>query len=372
MAKSIALKLFGWMLVLFIVCYLGLTLFPSNTGSANKSLFFVSGKLDFFQRWSNWDGSAYATIAEKGYYTNEDYAFFPFYPLAIKVVSHVTFGNYPLSALLISWFCLFFALFFLYKLVKLDFNSDIAEKTLNYLLIFPFSFFLIAAYTESIYLFLTVASFYYFRKFSYLKASVFGAFSTATRVIGISIFPAIIFEIIEKRNVIKNKKIFFLMLIPTGLLSYMFYLFKNKGNAFYFLDAVNKYWQRDQATYPFKVLLSYVKNFILHPGNPFTSRDSTLICLEFLFSSLFLLLIIFVWFKIRKSYAVYAFLAWSFPLMTGRTGSMLRYVLVLFPCFIALGFLGNKYKSFNKFYLLLSGMLLAVFAISFINGYWVG
>jgi hypothetical protein len=59
------------------------------------------------------------------------------------------------------------------------------------------------------------------------------------------------------------------------------------------------------------------------------------------------------------------------PLATGRTGSMLRCILVLFPCFIALALIGNKNKNFDKFYMLLSCMLLALFAISFINGYWV-
>jgi Gpi18-like mannosyltransferase len=371
--KYLIKKVASWMLALFIVTYLGLSLFPMSSSSGRPCEYFVfqPDKLNFLQRWSYWDGGGYLAIAENGYKTINSYAFFPFYPLVIKIVSYVTFGNYLLSGLFVSWICFFFSLYFLYKLVRLDFDRDIAEKTLNYLLLFPFSFFFLATYTESIYLLLTVSSFYYLRKSAYLKASIFGLFSTATRVAGIGIFPAFIFEIVEKWNTIRSKTVYFLTFIPLGLLSYMSYLYANKGNALYFLYVVNKFWQRDQITHPFKVLMSYVKNFLIHPGNPFTSRDSTIICLEFIFSLVFLYLTIFVWFKIRKSYAVYAFLAWSLPLTTGRTGSMLRYVIILFPCFIALAIIGNRYKNFNKFYLFSSAMLLAVFAISFINGYWI-
>jgi Gpi18-like mannosyltransferase len=370
--KNIAIKLTGWTLALFMVCYLGLTFFPVTANSVNMDLSFLSGKLDFFQRWSNWDGGAYLRIAEKGYgIMDTDYAFFPAYPLAIKLVSFITLGNYLFSAQLVSWFSLFFSLIFLYKLVRLDFSSEVAEKTLNYLLIFPTSFFLLATYTEPMYLFFTIASLYYFRKFSYFKSSVFGAISTAVRIVGINIFPAILFEMIENKKIKKSKTIFAVILIPVGLLAYMLYCFLNKGNALYFTYIHDKYWQRDQITYPFKVLLAYIKNFFLHPGNPFTSRDSSIICLEFLVSVIFLALIVFVWLKVRRSYALYALLVWSMPLITGRTGSMLRCVLVLFPCFIALALIGNKYKNFDKFYLFLSAMLLAVFAISFINGYWI-
>jgi hypothetical protein len=56
--------------------------------------------------------------------------------------------------------------------------------------------------------------------------------------------------------------------------------------------------------------------------------------------------------------------------MTGRSGSILRYVLAAFPCFIILAILG-KNKNFDQFYTLLSSFLLGLFVVSFINGYWV-
>ncbi|MDP2637846.1 MAG: mannosyltransferase family protein [Candidatus Levybacteria bacterium] len=361
--KDLLLKQIGWTLIIIIVSYLGLSFFPINADSM---------KLNYLQRWSDWDGFAYLGIAENGYgHSGGGYAFFPVYPITIKIVSYFLLGNYLLSALIISWFSLFFASLYLHKLVRLDFNKDISDKTLKYILVFPFSFFFLAAYTESIYLLLTVSAFYYFRKSLYLKSSFLGMLATAARVVGIAIFPALIFEVLQNKNIKKGRKIYSLALIPVGLLGYMFYLFLTRGNAFYFIEAVSTYFGRDQITYPFKALFSYVKNYILPFGNVFASRDSALVTMEFAFSVLFLILIIFVWFKVRKSYAIYAFVAWSMPLMTGRTGSMLRYVLILFPCFIALGILGSKYESFNKFYLFLSSMLLAIFLISFINGYWV-
>lgn len=374
--KKIFINLFIWTLSIYIVTYLGLTLLPVDKNPSGKGrLDFITIENNYLQRWSNWDGGAYTAIAEKGYSSNAFYAFFPFYPITIKLTSFLLFGNYFLSALVISWTSLLFSLFFLYKLVLLDFNEHIAEKTIIYLLIFPFSFFLLATYTESLFLLLTISSFYFLRNYKLLRSSFLGALSSATRITGIAILPAFICEIfLENKNFFISsfkRKIILILVLPLGLLSYIYFLFLTKGDPLYFLTSVRVYHSRTQITYPFKVLLSYIKNFILSPGNPFTSSDSVIIVLEFLVSVIFFILILFVWLKIRRSYAIYAFLAWSLPLITGRTGSMLRYVIILFPCFILLAILGKKYEYFNKFYILLSTLLLALFSVRFINFFWV-
>ncbi len=374
--KKIFINLFIWTLCLYILTYLGLTLLPVNKNISGKGrIDFITIENNYLQRWSNWDGGAYTIIAEKGYFSNSAYAFFPFYPVVIKLFSFLLYSNYLLSALIISWISFYLSLFFLYKLTLIDFCEDIAEKTVNYLLVFPFSFFFLATYTESLFLLLTISSFYFLRNSKLLRSSFLGALSSATRITGIAILPAFMYEFFfENRKDFRTfftSKIISILVLPLGLLSYIYFLFLTKGDPLYFLTSVKTYHSRTQITYPFKVLLSYIKNFIFSRGNPFTSSDSVIIALEFLVSVIFFILIIFVWFKIRRSYAIYAFLAWSLPLITGRTGSMLRYVIILFPCFIFLALLGKKYEYFNKFYILLSILLLALFSIRFINFYWV-
>jgi 4-amino-4-deoxy-L-arabinose transferase-like glycosyltransferase len=50
-----------------------------------------------------------------------------------------------------------------YQLVREDFGSEIAERAVLYLAIFPTAFFFAAAYNESLFLCLALLSFYYMR-----------------------------------------------------------------------------------------------------------------------------------------------------------------------------------------------------------------
>lgn len=366
MAKKLFSQFLIWLLAIFLVSYLGLTLLPVVTKEGYQ---LQSRNLSFWARWANWDGGAYLTIAEKGYNLSrsEQYAFFPLYPLVIKIVNFI-FRNYLLSGLLISWTACFLTIYFLYKLASLDFSNQIAQRTVNYFLVFPFSFFLLATYSESLFLFLVVSSFYFLRKSNSVKASVLGMLATATRVTGLALIPALTIEALEKTKFKIRKEFACLIILPLGFGSYLWYQLRTTGNPFFFLKAVQIYWQRDQFTFPFKVILSYFVHF--QPADFFQFRDNSLVSLEIITSLFFLSLILISWGKLRKSYFWYSLFVWSLPLVTGRSGSVLRYVLAAFPCFIVLAIFG-KNKSFDRFYSLLSLMLLGLFLVGFINGYWV-
>ncbi|MDI6811050.1 MAG: hypothetical protein QMD80_05165, partial [archaeon] len=73
----------------------------------------------------------------------------------------------------------------IYKLVKIDYSHSTALKSVFYLSIFPTSYFLIAGYTESLFLFLTIGCFYYVRKGNWLPAGVMGMLASATRITGL-------------------------------------------------------------------------------------------------------------------------------------------------------------------------------------------
>jgi Gpi18-like mannosyltransferase len=364
--KRITILFLFWLISLLAISYLGAVLFPHS----ENHIFILGKSPNIFYALSNWDGQAYLTIAKDGYNNDNLFAFFPLYPLFVKFGSVILFNNYLLSALAISWFSLLFAIILLWKLVRLDFPKSVADKTLIYLLLFPFSFFFIATYTESLFLLATVAGFYFFRRENYIASSIFGIAATATRVIGPAVAVSLFFEMLIERK-ISPKPITSLLVSFLGLFSFVFYLWHIKHKAVFFIFSVQEYYERTQLTYPFKVLFSYVKNFVIHPNNILATRDSTIIAMEFFVSLIFFATIILVWKRVNKSYAIFCLISWALPLMTGRTGSMLRYVIILFPCFIVFALLGSKYPWFHKAYIFLSTLLLAIFAISFINGYWV-
>src|SRR5471032_2484403 len=133
--------------------------------------------------WGRWDAEHYIGIAEQGYHGTE-VAFFPLYPLLIRIVGSVT-GSHLIAGLLISNIASFFWLLFFYKLVEHQFNRQVAHRATFYISIFPTAVFFSAVYSESLFFALTVASFYYIRERKWLVAGAIGFFAALTRVEGV-------------------------------------------------------------------------------------------------------------------------------------------------------------------------------------------
>jgi len=73
--------------------------------------------------------------------------------------------------------------------------------------------------------------------------------------------------------------------------------------------------------------------------------------------------------KVRPSYLLFSFLSFLLPTLTGTFSSMPRYILVLFPIYIVLATIKNKYVR----YLILSihFILLFICTMLFTRGYWI-
>src|SRR5438552_777431 len=80
-----------WILAILFISFLGFSALPHSGNFSN----------DFLKSLGNWDGGHFLGIAQYGYKENFQYAFFPLYPLLIKVVNGII-QNYFWSAILIS------------------------------------------------------------------------------------------------------------------------------------------------------------------------------------------------------------------------------------------------------------------------------
>ena len=94
--------------------------------------------------------------------------------------------------------------------------------------------------------------------------------------------------------------------------------------------------------------------------------------LEFGVGILFLILVIYCFFKLRLSYAIYALFAYLIPTLSGSFSSMPRYVLVVFPAFIMMALYLEKVPRIYR-YVIFSGMLIlmAISTALFWRGYWI-
>lgn len=301
--------------------------------------------------WGVWDSGNYVDISGMWYPTDMAssyiglYAFFPFYPLLMKLLGMVTCNTY-LAGLIISNVCLLISCIYLYRLVKLDHDEDTALRSVTYLFLFPCAFILSGVFTEGIFLTLLIACFYYARKSNWLYVGLLGFCLALTRSIGIlTLLPMICIYYgwltLDMKAILRGPKqllrtvlertrpdLAFLLLIPAGLGFLMAYDYYLTGDALMFMH-IQRLWGGELSN-PLAVLagrLLSVGN--LSPGN-----------LPYLFGAFFTLatlaaLLVF-YKRIGLPYLLFGLYAIMVPLSGGiATGlSMPRFILIIFPLFI--------------------------------------
>lgn len=192
--KFILVVFSGWRIIISFIAYFGLTVFPVHLG--NHLTEWATPDTDFWMRWSNWDGGHFRGIAENGYLIFQ-VVFFPLYPFLIRALMFLGIPSLW-GGLIISNLSIVFALFFLYKLTLLDFDVSTAKKAVFTALAFPTAFYFGAVYSESLFLLLTVASFYFARQKRWYLSLVLASFSSVVRLAGLVVIFCIGIEYILK------------------------------------------------------------------------------------------------------------------------------------------------------------------------------
>jgi len=374
--KELLKKLVIWRLLLLLVAIIAAVFIPLNSSySAQTEVFSLQ---NIASMWSNFDGLHYLSLAEYGYshpFTHMLFAFFPVYSWLIGALA--ISKAYLASGLLISHLSLFFAIYFLYKLIKIDFSEKIAKTTIFLTLIFPASFFFGSVNTESFFFLISVLVFYFARKKQFLLAVLFACLASATRLVGIFLWPALLIEfwLANKKNIkntLLNPKFILMTIPPLGLISYMKYQFVKTGDYLFFITSQPGFGASraiDKLILLHQVFFRYFKMIFTVD---FLTATYFAVALEFLCGALFLYLIILSFKKTRLSYAFYALLSYLAPTFTGTFSSMPRYVNVIFPAFIVLAiWFAKRKKKTQKIYSFISILLLIISTILYTRGFFV-
>jgi Gpi18-like mannosyltransferase len=333
-----------------------------------KEKWFHAPTKNLVELFFTWDSGWYISIVEHGYQFHpgkvSNVVFFPLYPLLVKLLSLAV--NAKLAGFIISNAALFLAVAYLYRLIMLDYEEpEIASKAVFYLLVAPASFFFSIFYTEALFLFLAVSSFYYAREKAWLIASLLGFLAALTKSLGVFLVIPLLFEYFDvthghlRIEISKVKKDFlYLLLVPAGLFTYMAYLYFTFGNPFVFSHASDA-WHRKF------VLLTTTLQTVKHhqPFYKYIFMGSILIALA--------LLVFIIYRKLRISYLVYCGLFMFFYLSSNLLDSLPRYLSVLFPLYIGLALLSRKNDNWSCLITVFSIMFLTLFTILFTNGYWM-
>jgi len=316
----------------------------------------------FVNLHARWDSEFYIDIAQNGYscasQTLCNSVFFPFYPFLIKIFSFLPSIDFYLAGFLISNLSLFLAVIAFYNLLLLKYSPQIAKKGIWFLLIFPTSFFFTAIYTESLFLLLSILCFYFTFKGKWKTAGLMGLLASFTRITGFLLFFPMIWEFFRKKKRL-SFEISWLGLSLLGPIAFFSYHWQKFGDFFLFFK-VEKLWGRSLFTLNWDHF-----QLLADPAKVNLFLDSLIL--------VFVLIgIIFVWKRIRKSYALYMGLTLAAPLATGTLMSINRYVLVLFPFYILTAVWAEKNPKFERVYILVSLLLLALYTTLFVNNYWAG
>lgn len=335
--------------------------------------------------WANFDGIHYLTIAGSGYAKDgTNSRFLPLYPLTVAFAANLFGGGRPLSApyffsaffLANSFFLIGLILF--YKLIRLDYSEDIARKSSIFLLLFPTSFFFGSLYSESLFLLLTLLAFYFARKKQWFYAGISGLLLTATRIVGISILPAMTYEYITQGKISLKKlptkqaflKVIPIVLIPLGVIVFAWFNQMNWQDPLHFLKAHaeinNGRSASDIILFP-QTIYRYIKILISVPSAQFTWWIAFLELGMFFF----VVMLLYIGYKkgVRKSYLLFALCCFLIPTLSGTFTSLPRYTAILFPIFLSLALLRNRYVQIV--YAIASGALLFILLAFFSRGYYV-
>ena len=336
---------------------------------------------------ARWDSVWYLGIAHSGY-GGASSAFFPLYPLLVRVAATVSApGALLVAAYVVSLAALFGALYLMHRLAALELGSSrLARDAVLMLALFPGALWLGAPYSESLFLLLSVGAFYAARTERWAWAGVCAALASATRSAGLVLLVPLVLLWWSSRAR-RRRDLAWIALAPVGLVAYSIYLAASMGDGFAYLHLQNV-WFRSFAG-PFGALpdgavaawdgLRQIASgqrahvyFTAAGGDPIAVGWHNLEL--FFFLVLGLVATIGVLRRLPKAYGAYVVAALalplSFPVGPEPLMSIPRFLAVLFPLFMWLA-LVCRGRRVRAVVLAVLGLGLVAFTARYATWHWV-
>ena len=377
--RDIIMLFIATRLALIAITYVGYILLTAPKYSTTPV-----DSLALLTTWNHWDAANYTRIAQYGYQTHFDLAFFPLFPFIITCISHVL-GNwsYLLVGTLLSNGALLGVLFLLYKLAAQAIGEgaigeQIARRTVLYLCIFPTAFFFFAAYNESLFLLFLLGAFLALRQQRWWLAGLLGLFAALTRSAGILFVIPYLYEVWDTRHTAptftkKLRRLLPIAFIPMGTLIYSVYCWIITGNPLTFVTIQDHSGRH--LTWPWVGLWQAITALLF--VQPFGSANQAHLLLDLGSTLGFLVLTILGWRRLPTSYSLWTAVLLLYILLEPALDkpdillSNQRFVLEMFPAFITMAILGVHHPRLHQALLVLFPALLATLSILFIMNRWL-
>lgn len=323
--------------------------------------------------WNRWDAIHYLNVAQRGYSGEGSgdhrfmIVFLPLYPFSIYL-THLFIRNWHAAALVVSNICCAGAFCYCFLLTRKEFGLRAAKAAVFYFSIFPTAYFLHVAYSESIFLFLTIGAFYYAREGRWLPCALLGMLATSSRISGLAIMLPLGFEYFHQKE-FRWRRIRWdaalLALIPLGLVVYLYLNYHYFGDPLKFLQFQREHWERTLSS-PVPAL----KN-IWYWLNHDTSIVQRVMIYGWQLAAFILgtIGLIIAAFRLRPCYTIYLALSWVLIFCDSLMVCSPRYLLTQFPFFMLMAQWCRR-EWFHYSVICLFLLFYAMNATQFARGWW--
>jgi len=277
----------------------------------------------------------------------ENTVYFPFFPLLIRSVGFLLGGSVIAdyaAGLILANSCFYGVLVLFYVLVSEDFGHTVAKYALTYLAFAPYALFFFIGYTESLFLLLTLAVFYFLRRekpLGWWLAGLCGFLGALTRPTGIILIVPFLVLFMQRfgiRTLLRREHwwqkvsaILSMALIPAGLLTYMLYQQIRFGNPLLFIAEEGRIWHH-YTSFPWTGIFNAIQEIVMQ--GPYYLGDTS----DVLLTLIPLVALIIGWKRLPLHYSLFSLTMMLFVLCEPRQYQPLlsvpRYFLVIFPIFI--------------------------------------
>jgi hypothetical protein len=342
-----------------------------------------------FGIWERWDACWYARIATFGYTPDGATAFFPLFPVLERVVA-LAGPHVAVAGMIVNAVATVLGLWGLYRIVARDRGDVTARRTMLLLAIFPAAVFLLAPFSEAIYLALAVWTIERARRGEWIATAVLATLAGIARPVGGFIAlplgwlawneirtPGAQTEAPERRGRAPGPErgvspsegrsglwpLIAVLAAPISALAYVVYTVRVIGRSMFDASAE---WTGSAFHPPWDVVGATL-DWIRRTGDPLQALQLALLVL---FAAVFVVGIRRLPVELTLYAVPHVYLVWTRILPTPLT-STARYMLVIFPAFIVLAMLLEDRRA-RWSYAILSLLLLGALANELVIGNFIG
>ncbi|MGH2535278.1 MAG: mannosyltransferase family protein [Thermomicrobiales bacterium] len=327
--------------------------------------------------WARWDTAHYVNLALHGYGSDNPsphggLGFFPLYSLLMRGLVEVTGAaatpaNLALAGLVVANICFFVAVAFLARLAADHFGAEAGKNAALLLCVAPLSFFFNAAYTESLFLVLSLASLTAASRGRWWWAAAIAGIVTGTRLVGLALPAALLFFAWRRRTSFRDL-IAICLISPLGIAAFFAYTWLAHDNLFAYFDAQSTWGGWDEH------VRFYADLFLTRPNEALRGDPRHLIIIfNVALAALYLAFVPAIWRRLNPGIALFSILL--IVIQTAFTWvSLGRYLLPAVGLYLVVGLLltQTRYPPWVRDAVVIaSTILMAALAVLYGHGFWV-